>query len=285
MTPTLRHMLSVLLLLTAPATRAQVSSIVGTAIDIDIGGKITVLDRASAHVRRYSPEGKLFAEIGGNGWSSDQFDRPSGLWTRNGIDVYVADEGNHRIQRFDRNLNFVSSFSTRDADSPDIRFGYPRGVSLSRHGELYILDGENIRVLKVNQANQVERTFGGFDAGEGKLTDPRGIQIGPRDRVYILDGERVVQYDGFGNFVGILPLGDDSVLTCLFADDNGVVVVGTSSIYWFDGNGHVVGRTAPPPAALPASSIAGIAVSGQTAYLLTPKGLVPIQPPLGWADQ
>jgi DNA-binding beta-propeller fold protein YncE len=284
MTPSFRQLALLLLacLIGGGSARGQLSAIAGTAIDVDISGKITVIDRRSAHVRQYSPEGALLTEIGGNGWSSNQFDRPSGLWARNGIDVYIADEGNHRVQRFDRDLNFISSFSTRESTDPDRRFGYPRGVSVSRHGELFILDGENQRVLKVNRANEVERTFGGFDAGSGKLGAPRALQIGPHDHVYVLDGERVVVFDAFGNFVHLLPLGDQARPSCLYADESGVIVVGESGITWLDANERVVGVSPLPDAMKSPVEVTGVAIRARSAYLLSTRGLVVEPAPDAW---
>jgi hypothetical protein len=269
----------------APGQSVAGIAATGSAMDIDVFGNLFVLDASKGIITEYRQSHDIAASTGGLGWEDGRFDSPSGIWARNGIDVYIADEGNHRIQRFDRGLNFVSSFSTHDADDPAVRFGYPRGVAVSRHGELFILDGENQRVVKVDRTNTVERTFGGFDAGKGRLSNPRGIQVGPRDRVYVLDGQRIVQYDAFGNFVGVLPLGDDPGLSCVFADDYGVVVAGKSGIYWFDANGQTAGITELPADARPAAMITGLAVRGRTAYLLTPKGVVPVQAPDGWTDQ
>jgi len=55
--------------------------------------------------------------------------------------------------------------SARDNDNADVPFGYPADVALSRQGELYVIDGDNKRILKVKGASTVEKSFGGFDAG------------------------------------------------------------------------------------------------------------------------
>ena len=80
------------------------------------------------------------SSVGGYGWSSTTFDEPTGLAT-DGLNVYVADRGNHRLLRFDRSLNFISSFVTRDTSLLAARFGSPLGVALSRLGDLFVLDG------------------------------------------------------------------------------------------------------------------------------------------------
>jgi hypothetical protein len=91
---------------------------VGQQLDVDVYGNILIVDTDRNTVRLFSSDTVLVREIGGSGWQNDQFDRPSGIWARNGIDVFVADYGNHRIQRFDRNLNYISTMtSIRTNDS------------------------------------------------------------------------------------------------------------------------------------------------------------------------
>lgn len=252
----------------------------GTAIDVDVYGTVYVLDGQAATLRQFPADGSRQRVIGGPGWGSNQFDHPSAVWARNGIDVFVADYGNHRIQRFDRTLSFVASFSTRDADNPDIRFGYPTGVALSRLGDLFILDSENDRVVKVNRFSAVERTFGGFDAGRGRLQRARALSVGPDDNVYVLDENRIAVFDAFGNYLHDLLPGVLHGPSCITADDAGVIVLGDTLLCWTDRGGHVgtsglhgeVGGSSFPP-------INGMAVGRGSLYLLTSSGVIEIPDP------
>jgi len=119
---------------TSPVIRAQTSAIRGASLDVDLYGNLYVLSAEENTVKLIGPDGKVVAVVGGAGWENGRFDRPSGIWARNGIDVFVADYGNHRVQRFDRGLTFVSSLSTRESSEPGQRFGYPSDVALSRMG-------------------------------------------------------------------------------------------------------------------------------------------------------
>ena len=139
--------------------------------------------------------------MGGRGWGENQFDDPAGIDARFGIEIYVADYGNHRVQRFDKNMSFIGSLYTRENPDPSQRFGYPLDIALSRLGDLYIIDSENNRVLKVNTFSSVERTFGTIDGGEGQLHSPKCIDIGEDDRVYVLEDNRVAVYDLFGSYI------------------------------------------------------------------------------------
>lgn len=262
----------------AQSERAQ--RMQGDRIDVDIYGNLYILDSEKNTLKLYSKEGDLVREIGGSGWQNDQFDRPSGIWARNGIDVFVADYGNHRIQRFDRALSYVSTFSTRDGDNPDERFGYPTSVTISRLGDLFICDSENTRIVKVNRFTQVERVFGGFGAGEGRLHKPLQIEIGPGDLVYVLDGSRVLVYDTFGNFSHELTQGVFKRPLSLYGDGDGVAVLDENNLYCFDNQERpsVISPLESLHAGLQ-SEIRSIAFGGNTLYLLTASGVVPVQSP------
>ncbi len=247
----------------------------GTVIDVDVSGNLFVLDGPAATLTMYDRSLRRVATSGGPGWENGCFDQPAGLWARNGLEVLVADYGNHRIQRFDRTLSFVSSFSTREAEEASERFGYPTDVALSRLGDLFLCDTENSRIVKVNAANRVETTFGGFGGGAGRLRHPLQIEIGANDWVYVLDPPRVLVYDGFGNFLATLPDGILQHPTVLFADDRGALIVDGDSLFCFD----TVHR--PAFAASLTEILAGrhervlsLVVSGGNLYALCVDGLI-----------
>ena len=222
----------------------------GTAIDVDVHGNVYVLDSRRCTLTLWDQEMRGVATIGGPGWESGQFDQPAGVWAKNGLDIYVADYGNHRIQRFDRTLSFVSAFSTRDAEEATDRFGYPTDITLSRLGSLFICDTENSRIVKLDAANRVETTFGGFGGGAGRLQHPVQVEIGPNDAVYVLDPPRVVVYDAFGNFLTAIGGGILENPRIMAADNRGIVVV--------DGNDIICFTESHRP--LPRIAIAGLTV-------------------------
>lgn len=262
------------LLFQASAKAQPILEVTGNDFDVDLYGRIFVLDRVHNTLKLFSQKGDLLKEVGGAGWNDGQFDSPQGVWARNGIDVFVADYGNHRIQRFDRNLNFVSSFSTRDNDDPGRRFGYPADVTLSRQGDLFLCDGENIRVLKVSGFNSVEGTFGEFGAGKGRLLKPSKIETGPKDYLYVTDNGRVMVYDSFGNFVQELGPVKFSGELLVYADMQGIVVVQEDTVYCFDGGNRWVSSF--PLALLGTirqSDVKSMVIANDRTYFLTDTGV------------
>lgn len=260
--------------------RDRTDSLKGDRIEVDTYETIVILDATENTLSLYSKDLDLRKNIGGPGWENGQFDRPAGIWARNGIDVFVADYGNHRIQRFDRSLSFVSSFSTREDPNPDLRFGYPTDIALSRLGDLFVCDGENARLAKVNRFTRVERTFGGFDAGRGRLQNPIGVEVGPKDQVFVLDGPRIVVFDNFGNYVNTLGDGLIKSPEQLVADQEGILVLDSGVLHCFDGDLRLVYSLALDEVErLADRKVRSISASRGVLYFLTNSGLVTIPDP------
>jgi sugar lactone lactonase YvrE len=76
------------------------------------------------------------------------FYMPSDVAIDNEGNVFVLDSGNHRIQKFDPNGNFLASFG-RQGQGPG-EFQYPQSIDLDPDGNLYVSDSGNqkIQIIK-----------------------------------------------------------------------------------------------------------------------------------------
>ena len=72
---------------------------VSIAID-GTGNNVYVLDQSADTVTRYSPDGKIQKVFGSQGTGPGQFDVPKALTLDRQGNLYVADWGSHRIQKF-----------------------------------------------------------------------------------------------------------------------------------------------------------------------------------------
>jgi hypothetical protein len=276
-----KPILLVLTLVLLPgAARSQSVAIAGTKIDVDVYGNLFVLNADDNTLSLYDREYKRVALVGGLVWDEGRFDRPASVWARNGMDVFVADYGNRRVQRFDRVLRFVSLLGGVDAGGELPGFGYPTDVALSRLGELFVCDNDNKSVLKIGKSGSIEKTIGGYDAGKGRLLNPSRIEIGPRDNLYVLDGRRILVFDAFGNFVRDLYEGVTREPREIFADGSRIAVLDGGRLYIFDsaerpsGVCDVAGFLADST-----EQVRSFALAQEKLYLLTGKGLTILKDP------
>ncbi|MBI3006333.1 MAG: NHL repeat-containing protein [Ignavibacteriales bacterium] len=212
-----------------------------TRFTVSPQGWIYVVDEGQNVIQLFKERTSDPWSVGGYGWSATTFDKPTGI-DGDGLNVYIADNGNHRIQRFDKNLNFLSSLATRDTSYAPSRFGYPGGVAISKLGELFVLDVENLRIVRFSSDGRYLQTFGSFDAEKGRLVRPEKIVISSDDRIYVAEPNRIIEFDYFGNFVRTL---GDGVLngarSCEAAGD-AVLAVTRDSLFWFSREGHLKNR-------------------------------------------
>lgn len=172
-------------------------------IALDPEGNIYVADTGNNRIQKFDRHGRLLRQIGGFGWGREQFDRPVDICASSGLDVFVADYNNERIERYDVHLNYISSYRSDVSVEERLRFGLPLGVAISRHGELFVVDGDNRRLLKVNSFGLPELSFGDFRWAQGQLERPAQVAVSTNDLVYVVDlgAESVVVFDYYGNFI------------------------------------------------------------------------------------
>ncbi|AFH49074.1 Hypothetical protein IALB_1364 [Ignavibacterium album JCM 16511] len=161
-------------------------------------GFIYITDKGNDEVIQLDTLGNILRDVGGFGWNQAQFDEPVDVFA-DPLSVYVTDKNNHRIQRFDRNLNFISQLFTHENDNPDERFGYPLSCVVSNQGDLYVLDSENKRIVKFDLFGNFKLQFGGIDAGEFALGNPVAMAISSNGIIFIADQNFLIAFDQFGN--------------------------------------------------------------------------------------
>lgn len=185
---------------------------------ISASGIIYVTDSGNDQVTSLDTLGNVLQTTGGYGWVEAAFDEPVDVFATP-LSIYVSDKNNHRIQRFDRDLNFISSLMTRQRENSESEFGYPLGCAVSNQGDIYILDSENQRVIKSDLFGNFMQNFGGFDAGNYQLNNPRSIAVSPDNKIYVLDKSGIVVFDAFGNGEGRIVIGDNLVSIRIIFDN------------------------------------------------------------------
>jgi hypothetical protein len=210
-----------------------------TALDVDRFGNCYVVDGQACTVSRWTLDGKKGTEAGGCGWRDQQLDAPSGVDASLGIAVYVADRGNHRVQRFDRQLVWQSTYATTGDPTSDVELGFPLAIANSRFQDLFILDGQDNKVVAVQQFSRISRVFGGVESGAGRLRTPVSLAL-VDDTLYVLEQDRIAVFDIMGNYLRTIGAGAFHDATGIAARPGEVLVVGPSGIRRFRSDGPLV---------------------------------------------
>jgi len=165
---------------------------------ITANGLIYVCDTGKDEVIMIDTLGNLQKTFGGYGWDDNSFDDPADVYA-DPLTIYIADNNNHKIKRFDKNLNYLYSLYTRESDNSSEQFSYPTSCATSNQGDLYFIDSDGKRIMKFDIYGKFIQNFGGFDAGKFQLSNPVQLAISSTTNIYVVDESNIVVYDHFGN--------------------------------------------------------------------------------------
>lgn len=167
-------------------------------------GAVFVSDGAAHAVKVYSPAGQLEKVIGGRGRCAGQFEFPTAVHVSAGGEVFVADQGNDRVQVFDRRGAFLRCFGGRIGGmSLSTRFGRIFGVTSDAQGRIYVADAFQGNVQVFDAPGALLTTVGAFGEGPGQLRTPRGLAVDAFGRLLVASSNNgrveVFGIDGFAD--------------------------------------------------------------------------------------
>ncbi|MCP4725677.1 MAG: hypothetical protein GY863_11605 [bacterium] len=73
----------------------------------DIFGNLLIVESGSHRIKKFSPEGVYFKQIGSGGYGKGEFHAPIAIDVDRPGNIYVASNNNSRIQVFDRTGNYI----------------------------------------------------------------------------------------------------------------------------------------------------------------------------------
>jgi DNA-binding beta-propeller fold protein YncE len=150
-----------------------------------------------------TPVSALFlGEWGGTGSGDGQFENPTSVATDNLNNVYVADSGNNRIQKFTELGAFVAKWGS--AGSGPGQFSTPVGVATDVDGNVYVVDKGNFRIEKFSPNGDFLAQWGSHGGGSGQFEAPTAIAVDPTGNVFVADAgaNRIDKFDPTGKAVG-----------------------------------------------------------------------------------
>ncbi len=163
-------------------------------IAVDNNGNVYVTEDNNNSVQKLTSGGQLISKWGSEGAGDGQFQFyhiPQELPLLSGIAVdassyvYVADNGNHRIQKFTSSGQFVAKWGTEG--NADGQFKYPSGICTDGNGNIYVADYGNHRIQKFTSDGQFIAKWGSEGAGAGEFNEPCGICADNNGNIYVAD--------------------------------------------------------------------------------------------------
>jgi len=144
---------------------------------------------------------------GSKSYSSDgQFDKPCCIAIDAAGNMYVAEDGNNRVQKIDSAGNFLAKWGSPGSDDGQFSDQYPFQIAIDNSKNIYVVDTGNSRIQKFDSAGNFLTQWGSYGSNNGQFIRPKGIATDETGNIYVADtyNSRIQIFDSAGNFLTTL---------------------------------------------------------------------------------
>ena len=174
------------------------------------GGVIYVINRGSSNeeVRYFQKRVSIctidedyLGEFSCGGTEDGQIMWPSSITVGGDGNVYISDEGLHRISVFNKDGQFLKKWGVKG--SGDGELDRPAGIAFDKDANLLVADGLNNRIQRYTRDGTHLGGWGKAGSGEGEFNVPWGVAVDQEGDVYVADwrNDRVQKFDADGRFL------------------------------------------------------------------------------------
>ncbi len=147
-----------------------------------------------------------YATIGGSwGSGNDQFGYIEDVSVGNTGELYVADAGNDRVQKFRSDWTYERTYGTTDVPylTDESHYNRPSGVAVAGDGSIYLVEERGHRLIKLDSAGNQLWTVGepGRSGQDNEhLRYPQDVGVDGLNRVFVVDtvNHRIQVFDEYG---------------------------------------------------------------------------------------
>ncbi len=178
----------------------------GWGVAAATSSNVYVIDEFNKRIQQYTsivpPAAYAYSTtFGGPGSGDGQLSSPRGAAVDSSGNLYVAEYGNSRIQKFDGSGAYVTDWGSNG--SGDGQMNQPYDVTVAPDGSVYVADTANHRIQKFTSSGGFLGKWGGAGSGDGQLVQPEGVATDSVGNVYVADSgnDRIQKFSADGAFI------------------------------------------------------------------------------------
>ena len=177
------------------------------------------------------------SQWGGAGSSNGTLNTPEGIAVDSAGNVYVADTGNHRIQKFSTNGTYIRKWGGTEGTGNG-QFDSPEGLAVDSAGNIYVADTLNSRIQKFSSTGAFLTTWGTFGWNNSEFAFPGGVAVDKNNNIFVADSwnDRVQKFNSNGGFLG--QWGGTGSSNGTFNTPEGIAVDSAGNVYVADTGNH-----------------------------------------------
>ncbi len=215
-------------------------------VDLDSLGNLYVVDTLNHRIVILDGNGNLAGVWGSLGADEGQFnfawkenltadeadEVAAGVAIDSADNVYVADVGNARIQKFDSSGGFLMQWNTV---STDAGISQPYDLVVDGEGNVYTIDLEFF-VTKYDKTGNFITRWGGEGRGDGVFVSPGFLAMDSSSNLYVADSQSssIQKFDSNGQFIAKFPVPVKEGGDARFSTPYGIALDAGGNIYVTD---------------------------------------------------
>ena len=213
-------------------------------------GEVVVVERGLHMVSVYALGGsKLVRRFGSHGTSSGQFKDPDGVTVDGSDNVLVVDSGNHRIQKFTAEGEFITTVGTK-GDGP-MQFNFPTSIRIHpQSGNMYVCDQYNHRIQILKEDFSFVSSFGKEGSEDGDFLYPTDLAFDSIGNVFVSNTQNncIQIFDADGHLLRRFTDGQEKEINfpfpsyiCITSDETMYIADSTDKLYVYSTDGVFIG--------------------------------------------
>ena len=148
----------------------------------------------------------------GNVRSAGKFNDPGGIAVDPAGNIYVSDSGNHRIQKFDDEGNFLAVHQLVGEvgpgeivypNPPQVAEDVPAGIAVAPNGDVWYAERANVIGSITRLSSNLNYLGSGEHSTEAELRHPQALDVDSQGNVWVGDAghDRVVEFNRRGEYL------------------------------------------------------------------------------------